>query len=116
MPEQVSVLMYGNGELLAVQPDVPGPTNGSPFAADPRPVGRADDARRLAGRVEESIDQIRRFGEMAINRLTSMPTAPDKVIVQMQVKVSGELGVMLAKSAAEANFTVTLEWGRDTKR
>jgi Trypsin-co-occurring domain 1 len=117
MPEQVVFLTYGDGEVLPLQAgdDSAGENDerdDSPFGADPQPVGLGDDAARLGRRVEESLDQIRRFGEMAIQRLVEAPRPPDKLTVQMQVKVTAEAGVVVARSTAEANFTITLEWAR----
>ncbi len=116
MGDSVTYLPFGEGRLLPVQPDRPGPDGAAPwFERDPEPVGRlpnVDDVVRVTARVEESLDRIREFGALAMERLSDLPHPPDTLSVQIAVKVSAEAGVVVAKSTAEANFTVTMEWHR----
>ncbi|MEV4759387.1 CU044_2847 family protein [Micromonospora sp. NPDC049559] len=118
MDGRVEYLDFGDGDALPIQPTAPARPAGSPFSAEPQPVarrGEGEPAARLTERVEESIDRIRRFGAMAAERLAEMPRTPDRVSVALAVTVSAEAGVMLARCATEANLTISVEWGRETR-
>ncbi|MGW0959982.1 CU044_2847 family protein [Streptomyces gelaticus] len=126
MSDQVVYLSFGEGGVLPIQAEteadaaVPPPreergTNGSPFGPEgPRPVGRGERANQILGRagssIEEALDQIREFGAQSLTRLTDLPRKPDKVTIEVAIKLSAEAGVMVAKAATEANFRVAMEW------
>lgn len=106
----VEYLTFADGEALPIQPEAP--SNDSPFTTDPHQVGRQGDGPRIQEKVEDSIDRIRHFGALALERLADMPKRPDKVTVEIAVKVSAEAGVVIAKCATEANFKIAMEWSR----
>lgn len=104
-------LPFGNGDALPLQGDTPGSYDETPFSEDPVPVGRGGVASgRMAERVEESIDRIRRFGALAMERLADMPRKPDRMTIEIAVNVSAEAGIAVAKCAAETNFRIGMEW------
>ncbi|APU14709.1 MULTISPECIES: CU044_2847 family protein [Actinoalloteichus] len=78
--------------------------------ADESDGDAAERDRRLRRRVEKSIERIRRFGAMTVERISDMPRKPDKVTVEIAVKVSAEAGVVIARTSAEANFKIAVEW------
>lgn len=62
--------------------------------------------------------------ESAIDRLTPAmraisdrmkQLAPEEVTIAVGIKLTAEAGVIVAKAAGEANFTVTLKWHREAE-
>ncbi|MDV6288983.1 CU044_2847 family protein [Streptomyces sp. UP1A-1] len=45
-----------------------------------------------------------------VDSLRSMPRRPDRITLEFGVKVTAEAGVVVARSTAEAHFTVGVEW------
>ena len=66
----------------------------------------------VAHTLEQGLEQVGPIMTAVVHRLRDNPTPPDKVTLQFGLKVSGELGLIIGKSAAEANFTITAEWNR----
>lgn len=114
MSTDIDYLSFDDGDVVPIQADAEVPeTPDSPFDDDPHPVRRrkpAEDKLESKERVERSIERIRRFGTMAMERLADMPRKPDKVAVEIAVKVSAGTGVVIASCATEANFKITVEW------
>ncbi|MEV4310637.1 CU044_2847 family protein [Actinocrispum sp. NPDC049592] len=72
---------------------------------------RADKAIDVATHtLDKGLEQVAPVMNAVVNRLRDTPTPPDKVTLQFGLKVSGELGLIIGKSSAEANFTITAEW------
>ena len=59
--------------------------------------------RSMLGRVRPVLDAL--AGE-----LKSIPQRPDRYAVELGVTVTAEAGLVIAKAAADAHFTLTLEW------
>jgi len=74
-------------------------------------AGRAAD---LAVRGIESfgsaMDAIRDAASEAVERMTAMKDAPTEVTVQFSIQLAAEAGVVVARTAATANMTVSLTW------
>lgn len=74
------------------------------------PVGVSDqvtEAGRTLGDALKSLPAlIREVHESVLSRLT----APAQVQIEFGAKISGEVGVIVAKSQAEANFKVSVTW------
>jgi hypothetical protein len=45
-----------------------------------------------------------------VDGLRGMADAPDEVQVTFGIRLSGEMGAVIAKTSAEANFEVVLRW------
>ncbi|MGW4378769.1 CU044_2847 family protein [Kitasatospora sp. NPDC004531] len=60
----------------------------------------------------ESFDQVRGAAAALLERLTTLPSPPSSVEVELGVKINAEAGAVIAKTAAEGNFTVKLTWER----
>ncbi|GGZ60806.1 hypothetical protein GCM10010387_63110 [Streptomyces inusitatus] len=93
------------GERVAVE--VPSGSSGIVRAARPGEIA-GTAARSLA----ESLDQVRAAAALLLDRMTTMPSPPDTVEVELGVKINAEAGAIIAKTAAEGNFTVRLTWER----
>lgn len=95
----------GDGERVVVE--VPPGSSGIVRAARPGEIA-GTAARSLA----ESFDQVRAAAAVLLERMTTMPSPPDTVEVELGVKINAEAGAVIAKTAAEGNFTVRLTWER----
>jgi hypothetical protein len=74
-------------------------------------VSRADRAIDVATQtLDRGLEQVGPLMNAVVTRMRATDTPPDKVTLQLGLKVSGELGLIIGKSAAEANFTITAEW------
>ncbi|MBI0297628.1 hypothetical protein JBE04_24990 [Streptomyces sp. PRKS01-29] len=73
-------------------------------------------AGTAARSLSESFDQVRAAAAALLDRLTTLPSPPSTVEVELGVKINAEAGAVIAKTAAEGNFTVRLVWQRDDGR
>ena len=77
-------------------------------------VVRAGHARELAAGVAESfeaaLERVRDAAAVVFERMRSLQQRPDEVSVQFAIKLGAEAGVVIAKSAVEANLTVEVRW------
>ncbi|SCF28461.1 CU044_2847 family protein [Micromonospora mirobrigensis] len=74
-------------------------------------VGRAGDVVRDANEtLQQALARVRPAAEAVLDSVRGMASAPDKVTVEFGVKLTAEAGVVVARTAAEANFTVSVEW------
>ncbi|AZQ69927.1 MULTISPECIES: CU044_2847 family protein [Streptomyces] len=60
--------------------------------------------------LERGLDSVREAAHAVVGRLTDFPRQPNKITLELGLKLSGETGVFLAKTAGEASLTLTLEW------
>ncbi|MFI8437982.1 CU044_2847 family protein [Streptomyces sp. NPDC079020] len=95
----------GAGERVMVE--VPSGSSGIVRAARPGEI-----AGTAARSLSESIDQVRAAAAVLLDRMTTMPSPPDTVEVELGVKINAEAGAIIAKTAAEGNFTIRLTWAR----
>jgi NTP-dependent ternary system trypsin peptidase co-occuring protein len=91
------------GETIVVEMDDDQLAGFAPAAVNPGEV-----ALVAAGSLEAAVDRLlpalRSIGE----RMKAL--TPDELTVALGVKLTAEAGVVVAKAAGEANFTVTLKW------
>jgi hypothetical protein len=80
-------------------------------------VVRAGVARELTANLAESfeaaLERVRSASAVIIERMRSIEQLPDEVGVEFAIKLGAEAGVVIAKSAVEANLTVRVKWSRD---
>jgi hypothetical protein len=69
-------------------------------------ITRADQS------VEAAFARIKPAAAALVADLRSVADPPDQIEVTFGIKLSGELGAVIAKTAAEANFSVRLSWSR----
>lgn len=75
-------------------------------------VGRwTDGARQGAQSLEQALSRVRPALQSVVDTLTGLAVAPETVTVQFGIKVVAEAGVVVARAATEASFTVTATWG-----
>jgi hypothetical protein len=75
----------------------------APAAAEPGEV-----AATATESFEHAVDRLLPAVRAISERMQQL--APEEVTVALGVKLTAEAGVIVAKAAAEANFTVTLKW------
>ncbi|MFF4249513.1 CU044_2847 family protein [Streptomyces sp. NPDC001822] len=80
-------------------------------------VGRGPGglARSSAETLQEALDHVRPALDTVANTVRELAHRPDTVSVEFGIKLAAEAGVVVAKAASEANFTVTLEWSGRTE-
>ncbi|MFE7528962.1 CU044_2847 family protein [Kitasatospora sp. NPDC057542] len=84
-------------------------TAGSGIVRAARPGEIVGTATRT---LTESFDQVRGAAAALLDRLTTLPSPPSSVEVELGVKINAEAGAVIAKTAAEGNFVIKLTWQR----
>lgn len=74
----------------------------------PAAVSPGEVAVTAADSFESAIDRLLPAVRAVGDRMNEL--APDEWTVALGVKLTAEAGVVIAKAAGEANFTVTLKW------
>jgi Trypsin-co-occurring domain 1 len=74
----------------------------------PAAVSPGEIAARASESFESTIDKLIPTVRAISDRMKQL--APDELEVSLGVKLTAEAGVIVAKAAGEANFTVTLSW------
>ncbi|WP_327368383.1 CU044_2847 family protein [Streptomyces sp. NBC_01217] len=108
MAEVVEVLLDGGGTVSVEVPD---------DAPVIERVSRNGDAlRSTADTLQDALARIRPAVDAVVGQLRDAASPPDEVNVQFGIKITAEAGVVVAKAATEANFTVSATWRRDEAR
>ena len=115
----ITTFELGDGSLLRVETAAPVPPR--PAADDAyEPIGRPRPAETLgnaADTLRDAVNRVRPAVQDIVDSLRTMPRRPDRITWEFGVKVTAEAGVVIARTAAEAHFTVGVEWeptdGRD---
>ncbi|TKA00510.1 CU044_2847 family protein [Actinacidiphila oryziradicis] len=101
----MSVLVEG-GETLHVEVDGHGADGWTR-------AGRTHDAVEAAGRtLQEVLAPMRPAMQAVVGQLRGGIAPPDRISLEFGIKFSAEAGVVVARTATEANFTVSVEWNR----
>ncbi|MFP5264098.1 MAG: CU044_2847 family protein [Blastocatellia bacterium] len=99
-----------DGGSMVVEVEDPAPGVGTLRGAHPVEV-----AERAAQTFETSLAKIKPAAAAIIAKLREMSDQPEQVAVEFGIKLSGAAGVVLASTAVEANFRVTLTWKREQR-
>lgn len=101
MDRMISMPLEGGGEVfLETSETAPG---------DQR-VGRGDSVQRAAETMQQAMGHVRPAAQAVLDEFRKMDPPPARVNVEFGIKATGEASLAVAKTAGEANFTVTLEW------
>ncbi|WP_433603572.1 CU044_2847 family protein [Nocardia sp. CA-135953] len=77
----------------------------------PQKVGRVGDiVRDAAENLQDAVARIRPAAMAVLNGVREMAVPPDSVSVEFGIKLTAEAGVVIARAASEANFSVTVSW------
>ncbi|MEU4212371.1 CU044_2847 family protein [Streptomyces sp. NPDC026206] len=55
---------------------------------------------------------MREAAHAVLGKVADLPRQPDRITLELGLKLSAEAGVFLAKTAGEGSLTLTLEWDR----
>lgn len=80
------------------------------------PAGRRWDStvEKVDETLERGVDRAKAVARSVVTRMRSMPAPrPDKVAVEIGLKITGTSGVAVAKCSAEAHIKITVEWQLD---
>lgn len=76
-------------------------------------VSRSGDVMQKAQKtLEEAVDKIKPAAEIILQRLKSLDLRPDEIAIEFGVKMSAEAGAFIASTAGEANFQISMKWGK----
>ncbi|MGW7659419.1 CU044_2847 family protein [Streptomyces sp. NPDC054756] len=108
----ITSIRLDDGSLLRVETTAP--ATATPVPEDVyEPIRRprtGDDVGSAADTLRAAVDRVRPAVQDILDSLRSMPRRPDRITLEFGVKVTAEAGVVVARSAAEAHFSVGVEW------
>ena len=109
MHRLVEFPLAGGGSVV-VDVDGPGVAYGETVRGDVT-RGRVDEVfARTGDTFEAAFERIRPAATAAVRSLRTMADRPQEVEIEFGIKLSAEVGAVIAHTAAEANFRVTLRW------
>ena len=83
---------------------------------DTGPVTRGGRGGDLVKRADGTLEQaLRRIGPVtaaAFAQLRDMAEPPDEIDIEFGVKLSADVGAIIARTGGEANFKISLRWRR----
>lgn len=92
------------GDSILIEVDEP------PAPTDDR-IGISDDVARKAKQSFESvIAKIKPVADTIVQKVKSLNEPADEVEVKFGLKMSGELGAVVASGKADVNYEITLKW------
>ncbi|MBC1240500.1 CU044_2847 family protein [Nostoc sp. 2RC] len=95
-----------SGDSILVEIDEPGQT-------DDR-IGLRDDIIQKAQKTFESaLDQIKPIANVIMTKVNSLNQPADEVGIKFGIKMSAELGAVIASGNSEINYEITLKWKRE---
>jgi hypothetical protein len=75
--------------------------------------GRAESLVTDAGdTLEHALDQLGPIVKGVVSRLREAADWPDEVTVEFSIKLSADANVIIARTAGEANFRISMSWSR----
>lgn len=84
-----------------------------------RGLGAADRPAEIVARAGETLEaafgRIQPAAGAMVSRLRGLADAPEEIEIEFGIALSAELGVIVAHTAGEANFRVTLRWTRNER-
>lgn len=75
-----------------------------------RRLGANEVVARTGETFEAAFARIRPAATAAIGSLRTLSDRPQEIEIEFGIKLSAEVGAIIAHTAAEANFKVTLRW------
>jgi hypothetical protein len=96
-----------NGDSILVEVDEPALT-------DDR-IGLRDEVTQKAQKTFESaLDTVKPLANAIMTKVRSLNQPADEVEVKFGVKMSAELGAVIASGNGEVNYEITLKWNRES--
>jgi hypothetical protein len=104
MPQFVEFPLEGGGTVV-VEVGEPGSVG-----AVRRGFGPAELVTRADETVEAAFARVKPAAAALVEGLRALVDAPDEIEVSFGIRLSGEVGAVIAKTAGEANFGVVMRW------
>ena len=79
-------------------------------------AGLGDAVARAKRSLGQALAIIRPVAQGVLDKIRSLPDPPDEVQVEFGLKLHAEVGAVLAASATEAHYRVTLTWRKEKPR
>jgi len=78
-------------------------------------VGRTGNiVRDTTETLQQALARVRPAAAAVLQNVREMAEPPDKITLKFGIKLTAEAGVVVARAASEANFTITVEWSADS--
>jgi hypothetical protein len=95
-----------NGNSILVEVDQPGLTNDR--------ISRRDVIVEKAHQTFESaLEKVKPVANIILTQVRSLSEPADEVEVKFGIKVSAELGAIIASGSGEVNYEITLKWKQE---
>jgi D-serine deaminase-like pyridoxal phosphate-dependent protein len=104
MPDLLRVPLESGGSVLVEVEDGP-----QAVVRVSRPGGMVTEATQT---LERGLESVREAAHAVLGKVAGLPRQPDRITLELGLKLSAEAGVFLAKTAGEGSLTLTLEWDR----
>ncbi|NES06555.1 MAG: hypothetical protein F6K22_29310 [Okeania sp. SIO2F4] len=102
--KQIVEFPLEDGDSILIEVDAP------PQPVDDR-IGRVDDVARKANKsFDAAMEKIKPVANTIIKKVRSMNEPADEVEVKFGIKLSAEMGAIIASGEAEVNYEITLKW------
>lgn len=106
--KQIVEFPLENGDSILVEVN-------EPAAIDDR-ISLGDEVIQKAQQTFESaLDKVKPVAGAIMTKVRSLKEPPEEVEVKFGIKMSAELGAIVAAGSAEVNYEVTLKWKRESK-
>ena len=102
--KQIVEFPLEDGESILIEVDAP------PKPVDER-IGITDDVIYKANKsLDSAMEKIKPVANTIIKKVRSINEPADEVEVKFGIKLSAEMGAIIASGEAEVNYEITLKW------
>ena len=106
---QLVKMDLADGGSVFVEVDDAVADSGGPVTRGGRAEGLVTDA---GATLESALDQLGPVVKGVVTRLRESADWPDEVTVEFSIKLSADANVIIARTAGEANFKISMHWAR----
>jgi hypothetical protein len=104
-----------DGDSILVEVDEPAQTDSRIGIPDDR-IGITDRIfPRSTQSFESAFKSVKPIANAVLNKVNSLNQPADEVEVKFGVKITAELGAIVASGKSEVNYEITLKWNRGLK-
>ncbi|MFS0518316.1 CU044_2847 family protein [Nostoc sp. UIC 10607] len=96
-----------NGDTVLIEVDEPVP-------GDERIGLREEIVQKATQTFESALDKVKPVANAIMAKVRSLPQPADEVEVKFGIKISAELGAVVASGSSEVNYEITLKWKRES--
>ena len=82
-----------------------------------RRAGRSvDQIPMIQETYEQGLESVRRLAEQTVKKVRDLSLRPDRVTLELGIKVSAQAGLLVASTSGDASITLTLEWADEKQQ